>query len=58
LNEANQYVETPHGYSEFMTTHALKRVLVTLFLFGSIALVSPAPAVAAGVTGIDVYVIN
>jgi hypothetical protein len=41
-----------------MTTHALKRVLVTLFLFGSIALVSPAPAVAAGVTGIDVYVIN
>ena len=41
-----------------MTTQALKRVFVTLFLFGSIALVSPAPAVAAGVTGIDIYVIN
>ena len=41
-----------------MTTHALKRVLVTLFLFGSIALVSPAPANAVGATGIDVYVIN
>ena len=41
-----------------MTTQALKRVLVTLFLFGSIALVSPAPANAVGATGIDVYVIN
>ena len=41
-----------------MTTHALKRVLVTLFLSGSIALVSPAPANAVGATGIDVYVIN
>jgi hypothetical protein len=41
-----------------MTTQALKRVLVTLFLFGSIALVSPSPANAVGATGIDVYVIN
>ena len=41
-----------------MTTRALKRVLVTLFLFGSVALVSPAPAIAVGATGIDVYVIN
>ena len=41
-----------------MTTQALKRVFVTLFLFGSIALVSPAPANALGATGIDVYVIN
>lgn len=41
-----------------MTTQALKRIFVTLFLFGSIALVSPAPANAVGVTGIDVYVIN
>lgn len=41
-----------------MNTQALKRVFVTLFLFGSIALVSPAPANAVGATGIDVYVIN
>jgi len=41
-----------------MTTQALKRVFATLFLFGSIALVSPAPANAVGATGIDVYVIN
>jgi hypothetical protein len=41
-----------------MTTQALKRVFVTLFLFGSIALVSPSPANAVGATGIDVYVIN
>jgi hypothetical protein len=41
-----------------MTTQPLKRVFVTLFLFGSIALVSPAPANAVGATGIDVYVIN
>ena len=41
-----------------MTTQALKRVFATLFLFGSIALVSPAPAIAIGATGIDVYVIN
>lgn len=41
-----------------MTTQALKRIFVTLFLFGSIALVSPTPAMAAGVTGIDIYVIN
>ena len=41
-----------------MTTQALKRILITLFLFGSIALVSPAPANAVGATGIDVYVIN
>jgi len=41
-----------------MTTQALKRVFVTLFLFSSIALISPAPANAVGATGIDVYVIN
>jgi hypothetical protein len=41
-----------------MTTQALKRVFATLFLFGSIALISPAPANAVGATGIDVYVIN
>ncbi len=41
-----------------MTTQALKRVFASLFLFGSIALVSPAPANAVGATGIDVYVIN
>jgi hypothetical protein len=57
-NEANQYVVRPYGYSDLMTTQALKRVFVTLFLFGSIALVSPAPANAVGATGIDVYVIN
>jgi hypothetical protein len=41
-----------------MTSQALKRIFVSLFLFGSIALFSPAPANAVGVTGIDVYVIN
>jgi hypothetical protein len=41
-----------------MTTQALKRVFVSLFLFGSVALVSPAAANAVGATGIDVYVIN
>ena len=41
-----------------MTTQAIKRVFTSLFLFGSIALVSPAPANAVGATGIDVYVIN
>ena len=41
-----------------MTTQALKRVFATLFLFGSVALVLPAPAIAIGATGIDVYVIN
>lgn len=41
-----------------MTTQALKQVFVTLFLFGSIALVSPAQVNAVGATGIDVYVIN
>ena len=41
-----------------MTTQALKRVFVSLFLFGSVAMVSPAPANAVGATGIDVYVIN
>ncbi|MEY3582145.1 MAG: hypothetical protein RLZ02_1098 [Actinomycetota bacterium] len=56
--EANQYVVRPYGYSDLMTTQALKRVFVTLFLFGSIALESPAPANAVGATGIDVYVIN
>ena len=41
-----------------MTTQAIKRVFVSLFLFGSVALVSPAAANAVGATGIDVYVIN
>ena len=41
-----------------MTTQALKRIFVSLFLFGSVALVSPAAANAVGATGIDVYVIN
>jgi hypothetical protein len=41
-----------------MTTQALKRVFVSLFLFGSVALVSPVAANAVGATGIDVYVIN
>ncbi|MFM7124129.1 MAG: hypothetical protein ACKOXW_02470 [Actinomycetes bacterium] len=41
-----------------MTTQALKRILITLFLFGSISLISPTPANAVGATGIDVYVIN
>jgi len=41
-----------------MTTQSLKRVFVSLFLFGSVALVSPAAANAVGATGIDVYVIN
>ena len=41
-----------------MSTQALKRVFVSLFLFGSVALVSPAAANAVGATGIDVYVIN
>lgn len=41
-----------------MTTRALKQVLATLFLFGSLILVSPSPANAVGATGIDVYVIN
>ncbi len=41
-----------------MTVRSLKQVLVTLFLFGSVALVSPSPVNAVGATGIDVYVIN
>jgi hypothetical protein len=41
-----------------MTTQTVKRVFLSLFLFGSVALISPAPANAVGATGIDVYVIN
>jgi hypothetical protein len=41
-----------------MTTQTIKRVFLSLFLFGSVALISPAPANAVGATGIDVYVIN
>jgi hypothetical protein len=41
-----------------MTTQTVKRVFLSLFLFGSVALIYPAPANAVGATGIDVYVIN
>ena len=41
-----------------MSTQTVKRVFLSLFLFGSVALISPAPANAVGATGIDVYVIN
>lgn len=41
-----------------MKAPVVKRLLVIAILFGSIACVSPSPAVAAGVTGIDIYVIN
>jgi hypothetical protein len=41
-----------------MTTQTVKRVFLSLFLLGSVALISPAPANAVGATGIDVYVIN
>jgi len=41
-----------------MTTQTVKRVFLSLFLFGSVALISPVPANAVGATGIDVYVIN
>ena len=41
-----------------MGTHVLKRLIVAVLLLTGIATVSPLPAVAAGVTGIDIYVIN
>ena len=41
-----------------MRTHVLKRLIVAVLLLAGIATVSPLPAVAAGVTGIDIYVIN
>ena len=41
-----------------MKTPVLKRFLVTAIMLGSIACLSPAPATAVGVTGIDIYVIN
>ena len=41
-----------------MRTPVFKRFLVTASMLGSVACISPAPAVAAGVTGIDIYVIN
>ena len=48
----------PYGYSEVMKTPALKRLLVSLLLLAGVAWVSPTPAIAAGISGIDVYVIN
>lgn len=41
-----------------MRTHVLKRFIVAVLLLAGFATVSPLPAVAAGVTGIDIYVIN
>ena len=41
-----------------MRTHVLKRLMVAVLLLAGFATVSPLPAVAAGVTGIDIYVIN
>ena len=41
-----------------MRTHVLKRLIVAVLLLAGFATVSPLPAVAAGVTGIDIYVIN
>ena len=41
-----------------MKTPVLKRFLVTAIMLGSIACLSPAPAMAVGVTGIEIYVIN
>ena len=41
-----------------MGTHVLKRLIVAVLLLAGFATVSPLPAVAAGVTGIDIYVIN
>ena len=41
-----------------MRTHVLKRLIVAVLLLAGFATVSPLPAVAAGVTGIEIYVIN
>jgi hypothetical protein len=41
-----------------MRTPILKRLFVSLLLLVGIAWVSPSPAIAAGISGIDVYVIN
>lgn len=41
-----------------MGTHVLKRLIVAVLLLAGFVMVSPLPAVAAGVTGIDIYVIN
>ena len=41
-----------------MRTPILKRLFVSLLLLAGVAWVSPSPVVAAGISGIDVYVIN
>ena len=41
-----------------MRTPLLKRLIVSLLLLAGVAWVSPTPAIAAGISGIDVYVIN
>ena len=41
-----------------MRTPVLKRLIVSLLLLAGVAWVSPTPAIAAGISGIDVYVIN
>lgn len=41
-----------------MRTPLLKRLIVSLLLLVGVAWVSPTPAIAAGISGIDVYVIN
>ena len=41
-----------------MRTPVLKRFVVAVLLLAGVAWVSPTPAAAAGVTGIDIYVIN
>jgi hypothetical protein len=41
-----------------MRTPVLKRLIVSLLLLSGVAWVSPTPAIAAGISGIDVYVIN
>ena len=41
-----------------MRTPVLKRLVVSLLLLAGVAWVSPTPAIAAGISGIDVYVIN
>ena len=41
-----------------MRTSVLKRLIVSLLLLAGVAWVSPTPAIAAGISGIDVYVIN
>ena len=41
-----------------MRTPVLKRLIVSLLLLAGVAWVSPTPAIAVGISGIDVYVIN